>query len=97
MVPKESLSFSTPPRSILATTPKMGNPQKWSIPRSLLQVPENGLGAKTGRGPEDDLKTHWRKLRNPSNAPPRGRPEAVLLENANLAKLNTPEISPSPL
>lgn len=37
-------------------TPKMRNPEKWSIPRSLLQVPENRESRKTGRGHADSLK-----------------------------------------
>lgn len=79
VVPKESLSFSTTPRSVLVSgenaleanppvprglpcdTPKMGNPEKWSTPRSVLQVPENRESGKTGRSPEGDLETPWQK------------------------------------
>lgn len=36
-------------------------------PRSILQVPENALGAKTGRGPEDDREMSQRHLAVPED------------------------------
>lgn len=48
-------------------TPKMGNPQKWSNPRSILQVPENPELGKTGRGPEDDREMSQRHLAVPED------------------------------
>lgn len=72
-------------------TPKMGNPQKWSIPRSLLQVPENGTAPKTGRGPRG-------RPRN-GTAPfggARGQPEATLCKIGNPENAQ-PRDLPSPL
>lgn len=116
--PKRRAHFWVYPRSVLrgnettpcvlatpeahpCDTPKIGNPEKWSTPRSLLQVPENVLWAKTGRSPEDDLKPYCKnalgaKLQYPERLP-RGRPEDTLVENGDSPKSTTPEISPSPL
>ncbi len=72
-------------RGLPCDTPKMRNPEKWSSPRSLLQVPENPELGKTGRGPEDDREMSQRHLAVPEDDL---KPYCKIAESA---KLQCPE------